>query len=74
VTHGARDERVPVAESDAIVTALTTRGRPPMYTRYAALDHASTCEAAWHSILQLERRERSAGRFRRGGHGIRLVG
>ena len=47
VTHGARDERVPVAESDAIVAALTAHGRPPMYTRYADLDHARTCDAAY---------------------------
>ena len=47
VTHGARDERVPVAESDAIVAALTAHGRPPRYTRYADLDHARTCDAAY---------------------------
>jgi predicted peptidase len=47
VTHGARDDRVPVAESDAIVAALTAQGRRPTYTRYADLDHVRSCDAAY---------------------------
>lgn len=47
VVHGAEDERVAVTESDAIVEALTARGRPPRYARFEGLGHVASCERAY---------------------------
>ena len=49
VIHGARDESVPVTESDAVVAALRALGRPPTFTRYERLGHMPTCEKAYAS-------------------------
>jgi predicted peptidase len=46
VIHGRDDERVPVSESDAAVTALAAIGRRPRYTRYEGLSHGATSETA----------------------------
>ena len=47
VIHGGHDERVPAAESDAIVAALNALGHRPTYTRYEGLGHAVTCDTAY---------------------------
>ena len=47
VIHGARDESVPVTESDAAVAALRALGRPATFTRYERLGHMPTCEKAY---------------------------
>jgi predicted peptidase len=45
--HGTHDERVPVAESDAIVAALNALGRRPIYSRREGLRHEATCRKAY---------------------------
>jgi predicted peptidase len=47
VIHGRDDQRVPVSESDAAVTALAAIGRRPRYTRYEGLSHGATSETAY---------------------------
>jgi len=42
VIHGARDPRVPVEESELIVSELTRRGRPVEYLRYEDEGHGLT--------------------------------
>jgi predicted peptidase len=47
VIHGGSDERVPAAESDAIVAALNALGRRPTYTRHEGIGHEATCRRAY---------------------------
>ncbi len=47
VIHGTLDERVPVAESDAIVAALNALGRRPIYTRHEGRGHEAACRRAY---------------------------
>jgi dienelactone hydrolase len=47
VVHGARDEKVPMTESEAIVAALDARGRRPVFTRYERLGHVATCDRVY---------------------------
>jgi predicted peptidase len=47
VIHGTKDDRVPVAESDAIVAALNALGRRPTYARHEGRGHEATCRKAY---------------------------
>jgi predicted peptidase len=47
VIHGGKDQRVPVADSDAIVAALGALGRRPIYTRHDRLGHEAVCHDAY---------------------------
>jgi predicted peptidase len=47
VIHGGKDQRVPIADSDAVVAALGSLGRRPIYTRHDHLGHEAVCHGAY---------------------------
>lgn len=60
VLHGALDPRVPVGESEQLVDAMATLGKPVAYVTFAQAGHAFTLGAdrvrAWDEVLAFLRR------------------
>ena len=60
VLHGALDPRVPVGESEQLVDAMATLGKPVAYVTFPQAGHAFTLGAdrvrAWDEVLAFLRR------------------
>jgi len=54
IVHSAGDEAVPVSASDAMFAALQSVDADVTYTRYPALDHVATWEAAYSRSMLYE--------------------